>query len=164
MAKGKGQNQGHDQSFRHQQKQMLDPRPSAKQPSNEGEKSQGSSSRVADLKNWQTGFDLANSPKEQSPASGGTPPTTQGNSAWNRGPPTSLVSKGSSAESTPPPQADSDEIGSSPARVEVASSSELQKNGLLNIGYQMTHSGFSDEVPSTSGEERDEVDGKPTDG
>lgn len=99
MAKGKGQNQGHDQSFRQQQKQMLDPRPSAKQ--SEGEKSQGSGSRVTVLKNWGNEFSIAT--KEQSPAPGSTPPAPQGNSgsAWNRGPPSSLVAKGTTTDTTP---------------------------------------------------------------
>lgn len=96
MAKGKGQNQG-DHSFRQQQKQMLDPRPSSKQP--EVDKGQGSGSRVTELKNWGNEFSIATSPKEQSPAPGSSP-VPQGNSgnAWNRGPPTSLVAKGAAPE------------------------------------------------------------------
>uniref|UniRef100_A0A1I7TME1 MI domain-containing protein n=1 Tax=Caenorhabditis tropicalis TaxID=1561998 RepID=A0A1I7TME1_9PELO len=102
MAKGKGQNQGQDHSFRQQQKQMLDPRPSAKQP--EADKGQSSGSRVADLKNWSNEFSIATSPKEMSPAPGHTPPAPQGNSgsAWNRGPPSSLVAKGSTTETVSP--------------------------------------------------------------
>ncbi|CAI2348283.1 unnamed protein product [Caenorhabditis sp. 36 PRJEB53466] len=153
MAKGKGQNQGHDQSFRHQQKQMLDPRPSPKQPTNEVEKGPGSSSRVADLKSWGNDFAIATSPKEQSPAPGSTPPVAQGTSgsAWNRGPPSSLVSKGSSTESTPPP-AEAETLASQTYQTPAAASSSKPANQK------------KEETPSTSAEEQEDEDGKGADG
>ncbi|ULT99901.1 hypothetical protein L3Y34_000873 [Caenorhabditis briggsae] len=102
MAKGKGQNQGQDHSFRQQQKQMLDPRPSAKQPE----------------------------------APGSTPPVSQGNSgsAWNRGPPSSLVTKGAS---TATPTSAEKEIVEKP--------------------FPQT----KEELPSTSAEGQTETDGRP---
>ncbi|PIC42551.1 hypothetical protein B9Z55_009592 [Caenorhabditis nigoni] len=134
MAKGKGQNQGQDHSFRQQQKQMLDPRPTVKQP--EGEKGQGSGSRVTELKNWGNEFSIATSPKEQSPAPGSTPPVSQGNSgsAWNRGPPSSLVTKGASTAT--PPSAEKETV-------------------------EKTVPQTKEELPSTSAEGQTETDGRP---
>ncbi|CAO4369467.1 unnamed protein product [Caenorhabditis nigoni] len=132
MAKGKGQNQGQDHSFRQQQEQMLDPRPSAKQP--EGEKGQNSESRVTELKNWDNEFSIATSPKEQSPAPGSTPPVSQGNSgsAWNRGPPSSLVTKG-------------------------ASTASVAEKEIVEKPVPQT----KEELPSTSAEGQTETDGRP---
>lgn len=123
MAKGKGQNQG-DNSFRQQQKQMLDPRPSAKQP--EVDKGQGSVSRVTEMKNWSSEFTIATSPKEQSPAPGSSP-APQGNSgnAWIRGPPSSLVGKGSAPEPVSlPTESDVSTKTSHPKKEDVPSTSE----------------------------------------
>uniref|UniRef100_A0A8R1DVB4 LsmAD domain-containing protein n=1 Tax=Caenorhabditis japonica TaxID=281687 RepID=A0A8R1DVB4_CAEJA len=156
MAKEKGQNQGHDQSFRHQQKQMLDARPSPKQTTttttNEGDKSQTSSSRVADLKTWGNEFAIATSPKEQSPAPAG------GNSAsaWTRGPPSSLVGKGSSTESTPPP-AEIEAPSPSATVAATAAATSSSKPVVVEVEKR-------EDSPSTSGEGQDNEDGKQNDG
>eukprot|EP00081_Caenorhabditis_elegans_P005618 NP_001255079.1 Ataxin-2 homolog [Caenorhabditis elegans] len=112
MAKGKGQNQGHDHSFRQQQKQMLDPRPNNNvKPADDKAQSATTAtaaaggSRVTDLKNWGNEFSIATAPKDQAPAV----PAGNSGSAWNRGPPSSLVAKGSSNESTPPPTTNGEE-------------------------------------------------------
>lgn len=150
MAKGKGQNQGQDHSFRQQQKQMLDARPNAKQ--SEGEKGQGSGSRVTEMKQWGDKFSLGTPPKEQSPAPGSTQPVSQGNSgsAWNRGPPSSLVAKGANSEPATP-AADKEPTGApktvTPRKEESPSTSEpgqTEVDGRQEEGDNVSVTGHSD--------------------